>query len=367
LRFYSVAGPFLREQRSLDIDVADQAENAAEAEQALEDAVLSSERLADVAVEILVGADTEDHGYAHDRTQERTETLLLAVAAVDAALAYSALSLSPGAPPPERAVAEGAADQLADSPYDTIAAADWLFGSPGLEVVGGGGGDPTRDELRGECYASAERLINLASDPALSFSVGMITGALPAPLPQIEPLVLLYGLAEEVGRIRGRALKFVASCFRKLAGMSDRGPKELAQVGVDCIGALRADVVQGRLKATFTSALGVVAGRGAAEAAIGELIHSAAHVSPDASARIRYEMASLTTAYVQMMDRASTTAKWLGRASPLIAVLAAPAVPIINGLGTGFVVYTLDVRLDGHESVPSRVAGLVTIVRRNLP
>ncbi len=369
LRFYSVAGPFLREHRSLDGDADDDEQRAiaAEAEEALEEAVRSSEGLADVALEGLGEADTEDHDYAHDRSQERTETLLLAVAAVDAALAYSALSLLPDAPPPERGPAEGAPDLPGESPFDTIAGADWLFGSPGLEVVGGGGGDPTREELRGDCHASAGRLVDLASDPALSFSFAMLTGALTTALPQAEPLALLHDLAEQAGRIKGRALKLVASCLRKLAGMSDRDPEELAEVGVSCIEGLAAEVVQERLKATFTSALGVIAGRGAAEAAIDEAIRDATEVSPRASATIRYEAATLTTAYAQMMDRASTTAKWLGWASPLIAALATPAVlPIMNGLGAGFVVYTLDVRLDGHP-LPSRVAGLVTIVKRNLP
>jgi hypothetical protein len=365
LRFYSVAGPFLREQRRLDGE-AEQTDVVA-AEAALEEVVGHSERLGEIALENLPEPDPEDHGYAHDRSQDSTETLLLAVAAVDAAVAYSALSVSPGAPAPEGGPEEHRWGVLRESPFDTIAVADWLFGSPeGVAAAGGGGGDPTGEELRLECRVSADRLIDLAGKPALSFSSGMLTGTVSAVLPAGGPLEVLGTLVHRAGPIKGHALKLVTSCLHKLVGLSGRHPEELAQMGVGCVEEVGPEFVLDGLRTTLVRALGRAAGRGAAEADIAAAIDGAAEVSPKASAMIRYEIAGLTNAYAQMMDRASTTAKWLSRASFLITALASPLVaPVLNGIGVGFVFYTLDVRLEGHH-LPRRVAGLVTIVRRNL-
>ncbi len=358
LRFYGVAGPFLRDERALE------GHALADADDALEQCARHSRNITEIGLGVLPEPG-EEQSNASDVDADRVGALLLAVACVDAAVGYGALTGAPERPVDDPSLAE-IVEPATESPLEVIAQADLLFGSP-LGLAGGAGTDPTREELLKFCHASADRLVDDASTPALLFGGGVVTAGIPLVLPPGSDAVAeLEKVRAAAGRIRGHAIELLASCFHKLIGVAGKTAQHLAKQGIEFLERQAIHAAKEQLRKAFTSALGRLAGRDSAQRRIDTRINSAAEVTGHESAAVSYEVASLTSRHAQIMHRTNTAAKWVGRASPLIGALATPLVVVgLDALGVGFVLYMLDTRLGGHN-LPSRAAGMVAIVERHV-
>lgn len=359
LRFYGVADPFLPLQRPLEGQALDEANDA------LEECAGHSQNITKIGLGALPEPGEKDRGSASDVNADRVATLLLAVAAVDAAVGYGALTVAPERPLDDPSLAD-VVDPPTESPLEVIAQADLLFGSPS-GLVGGAGDDPIGEELLEYCHVSADQLVDQASTPALRFGGGLVTAGIPLALPPGgDAVVELEQVRAAAGRIRGHAIGLLASCFHKLIGLAGSNAQHLANQGIEFLERQAIRAAKKQLRKAFTSTLGRLAGRHSAQQRIEAQVNNAAAVTAYASAAVSYEVASLTSQHAQIAHRTTTAAKWVGHASPLIGALATPLVVVgLNALGVGFVLYMLDTRLGGHN-LPSRVAGMVAIVERHV-
>jgi hypothetical protein len=359
LRFYGVADAAVSDQQSLEGPALDAADDA------LERCAGHSQNITEIALGMLPAPGEEDRGSVSDLDADRVVTLLLAVAAVDAAVGCSALAVAPERPLDDFGLAD-VEDAPSESPFAVIAQADLLFGSPS-GLVGGAGSDPTREQLLEHCHVSADRLVDQASTPTLRFGGGLVTAGIPLVLPPGGDAVTeLERVRAAAGRIRQQAIGLLASCFHKLIGLAGESAQQLARRGISFLELQAIRAAKKQLRQAFTSVLGRLAGRHAALQRIDMRVNGAVEVPAQASAAVSYEVASLISRHAQIMDRTTTAAKWVRRASPLIGALATPLVVVgLDALGIGFVLYMLDTRLGGHN-LPSRVAGMVAIVERHV-
>jgi hypothetical protein len=328
----------------LDRDSGDQAIAA------LDRAAESSQHLRTVADKLLGGDDGD-----YDEITVR----LIAAAAVDCMLADQVLRVDPYpvSPDPEHAErARGVATEL-ETRGDVIGAADRTFG--GGMIAAGGGQNVDSEELHQECTDAIARLVDSAARPAVRFSFGAVNvaGMLE---PVAETLDKLAGLEEQTGGLKGRALRFLGEGVRKL--MSATGGEEAIGQALDL---LRNQAEQGG-----AATLGYVVGRGDAETRVTAAFDPAAGWDDSRIDAVRGEIITLTGDYADQMQWTTRVARFIAHASPLISTLAAPIggpvfVVALDGIGIGFVVYTLGARLnDDWLLLPGRVDSLITIVER---
>jgi hypothetical protein len=355
LRLYEVAGPALDERRELsDAEIG-------RAARALEEAAAASQSLTDIGRALL--EQTEDQDY------DRVATRLLAAASVDVAVACEILQLAPERPEPDPLfdTEEPSPDE---SPLALLEQADGLFG--GAATASGAEADPLRAELRDATLADLAKLVDDASDPAWKFATGVVTASVAGihfP-PHADPVKALGELSGKLRRIKRHIVKLLISGLEKLVGVSGKTARHLVSESERFVDRRVGDAVQRARQRLFAGLIGSIVGREAAEASIDTLIARPHDVYPPDAANVRFELEALTGAYADEMEWTGRIAKWISIGAPFISTLAVHIggpliVAGIDGIGAGFVVYTLDVRVGTHR-LPAKVRSVVKIVEDGL-
>ncbi|HEY2630988.1 MAG TPA: hypothetical protein VGI26_01265 [Solirubrobacteraceae bacterium] len=407
-KYYKVAQPALNEERELIED-----REVPAAERALQEVVERSRALTEIGeAQLRLSQDAE---------YDRVALLLLAAGAVDVAVACEGLRICPDHPvadpvftteepeTPERAlgllkeadelfggnglepedddpdpqaggsppVAGGEVVSAADGEgYETSRAeassADLQTGSGGPAPLAGGAVNPVQYKLIGTVSDSFDALIEGATEPGYKFATGSLlgTGGGFHITAGVEPLERLHTLARHVGVIKRRLVRLLASGFQKLLASSAAQSHQLIGRAVAAGEGIAKDFAQGLLEARFGGLLGWLVRRDDAAHPAEEAIEQANALDTDSAADIERALEELTGSYHHQMKWAGNTAKWLSWASPFISTLAVhvggPVLVVgLNAAGFGFVIYTLDVRIDGH-GLPARVRSIVQIVTDDL-
>jgi hypothetical protein len=344
--FREIAGPALGADSLLDDD------RVVQADEALGAVVARSEELHDACRHLLAGRFA--------RQYDELAVMLLAAAALDCMVADSGLRIDPEPILPDPEVPTGRLPELSE-PFDLLLRdANALFERHLGDAPLGGGQEVNRAQLNTECIAAIDTLIHVASEPALRWGFNAVTMGAPL-IGQVAVPSALNGLNQVIGqakRVRGHAVRLLREGVRKLITVAG---EQALESGLECL--------REELNATGTRQLGSVAGRDVGVAIVARGIARPATLSPSLVANVRLKISALTAAYTEQMRWTGRIAAWVGRLSPLISTLAAPAglgvVLALDGIGLGFVVYTLAVRLDGRP-FPSHVGGVGTILREGL-
>jgi hypothetical protein len=356
--FYEVVGTALGEGRELE------GTEAESADEALGRVATRAERLTDVCIELLEQVSEED--------RDRVATRLLAAAATDMAIAEDALRLGPERPEPDPELEAISRDTEIYPTERILGDADALFGrSHGIGGVAGAALDADQAQLLRECEEMFDQLVDSAYDPASRFGLGVIAAGvshLPA-LVNTNPFAHLDRIRDAAGLVKRHLVRLLAAGLRKLIGVAGLTSDRLAEQAVGFFGEETLDALRKAARALFTRLLGTAAGRGRAEREARTEIEAVQPLPPPASAAVRGDFHRLRTAYAEQMRWTGIIASGISRASPLISTLAAPAGPLVvavlDGIGVGFVVYTLHTKLTGR-AVTGKVDGVVTVVERRL-
>lgn len=355
--FYGIARVPLAEGREL---VAEEVEPA---DRALDVVAARAERLTAVGVELL------DH--VGDEDRDRIATRLLAAAATDIAIAGDALRLDPERPELDRELVEASRDVEVYPTEVILGEADAVFGyKSGIGGIAGAAMDADQARLLEECEEALDLMIESAYDPASSFAKGVIsTGMGIAGLPSTNPFVHLDRIRNAGKFIKRQAVKLVAAGLRKLVGVAGVTSNKLAREAVDFLEGKALEALHEAATALFKRFLGIAAGRNGAAEETTEAIEAVHPLPPAMSAAVRSDLHRLRTDYAEQMKWTGVIAKVISHAAPFISGLAAPVGPLVvavlDGVGVGFVVYTLRMKLTGH-SVSGKVDGVVTVVERRL-
>ncbi|HEY3759515.1 MAG TPA: hypothetical protein VGL37_07115 [Solirubrobacteraceae bacterium] len=340
---------------------------------------------------------------------------LLAAGAVDVAVACEALRICPDPPaadpifivegahsPPQSALAllkeadqlfgddDGAPRDSGSTPIaptrPSASAAPLDFGDPetgeteaesgGSVSIAGGAIDLAHDELIAAARQSLTKLIDDAAEPGLKFATGLFSGIAGGfhATAMVEPLQRLHTLAERVGVIKRRLVRLLASGFQKLFKTGAAQPDQLVGRAVTISeGVARdkaEDFAEGRLVGPFGDMLRWLVRCEDAGQAAESVIAPAEALDDQRVGDIRDALEELTDAYRNEMKWTGKTADWLSWAAPFISTLAVhvggPLLVVgLNAAGFGFVIYTLDVRVDGH-GLPARVRSVVQILNEEL-
>ena len=402
--YYEIAGPALGESRELA-----SGSEIAEAERALQRVVEHSQTLTEVGEAQL--RLTRDGGY------DRVGVRLLAAGAVDIAVACESFRVCPDRPGADPVVMAVEPQALEETALDLLERADELFGggdgvepedggssprgggrggpdrpvapmrgggapgfaSEGLAMEGGappplagGSLDPEQLELLTAAEGSLDALLDAALDPGFAFASGAISGITAGfhISAAAEPVARLGDLAQRVGVIKRRLVRLLASGFQKLVGASGSTAQKLVGQGLGVIESKAVGLVERRLRDPFRGLLSWLIRCDDARADVEFAIEQEDTLASAEAARIAKELRKLTDAYGEEMLWTGRIAKWLSWAAPFISTLAVhvggPLLVVgLNALGGGFVVYTLDVRVDGH-GLPARVRSVVRIVNDEL-
>jgi hypothetical protein len=352
--FYGIAGQAIEEQRNLEgaeIEAADDA---------LDQVVSYSQALTEIGL-----AQIQERA---NREFDRTASLLLAAAAVDVAVACEALQVSPDPPAPDQVFGDVFdEDTPIESALRLLYEADGLFGQ--LEPFAGASVDPTRHELKQATSDSFDSLVHEASDPTLRFALGLLAGLAHGIAIPPEAATLshrLEQLAEEAGRVKRHLVKLIASGYHKLVGVSGQEAEQLAQASAQFGVEQAAEALRRGVLHVVADLLGWFTRRRDAERDANAWIARPVLLQPRDAANITYQLTALTTAYKEQMKWTGRIAKWIARAAPVISTLAAPVggpavVAGLDAVGVGFVLYTLNVRVDGH-GMPASVKSVVAIL-----
>jgi len=398
--YEEIAQPALEDDRILlEVGAADRA---------LQDVVECSETLTEIGeaqLRLSQGAD------------DRIALRLLAAGAVDVAVACETLRICPDRPAADPVFAAEGIRAPEQTALELLNEADELFGGGGVTPRGPGsqsGGGPkfpvddlevsidvARPEYRGmeaggggqasiaggsiglvhselmtTASQSLDALIGDAVNPGLKFASGLFLGMgggihLAA---MGEPLRRLHVLAERVGVIKRRLVRLLASGFQKLvstcAAQSNQLIGRAVAAGEGIAKDLAQDFVEGRFSNLFGGVLGWLVRRDDAAREAETLIGQAEALDADGALAVKRSLEELTDSYHDEMAWAGKTANWLSWASPFISTLAVHVggpllVAGLNAAGFGFVIYTLDVRVDGH-GLPARVRSVVRILNDEL-
>jgi hypothetical protein len=375
-----------------------------EAERALQNVVERSQAMTEIGeAQLRLARDAE-----HDRVAAR----LLAAGAVDIAVACETLRVCPDRPVEDPTVITEERQTPGETALDLLAEANRLFGGGDDEEPDNGGGAPKRPtlpvapkqgdgaqglksgdlatessgpaQLAGGCLGpgqltlseatddSLNALIHEAVEPGFKFASGAVSGITAGfhITAAAEPLERLGVLAQHVGVIKRRLVRLLASGFQKLVGASSVASQRLVGQGLGVIESRAFGLAGHRLRDPFRDLLGWLVRYESAKADAESAIAQQDTLGPEEADGIAEELEKLTRAYREEMIWTGRVAKWLTWAAPFISTLAVHAggpllVVGLNALGTGFVLYTLDVRIDGH-GLPARVRSIVQIVNDEL-
>jgi hypothetical protein len=343
-RFYNIAGPVLEAGPLLEED-----DLAAEADAALESVARYSVAVREACEQLLVGRT--------DRSYDEIVLLLVAAAAVDTMVAKDALRLGPEMPglgPDERFTEDASDAEREAAPRDEILAeADDLFA--GSERIGGAASPSSSEDLRNECIAALDNLVDVATKPALRFTFNALTFG--ADFGVTSVIGQLNGLIDHAGVIRRRALRLLVEGVLKVIGPVGEGAVEWAL-----------DLMERRLHQVGAAILGGIAARDGAQQKVIDSINAPPAWVSEALDSVSSKVSGLEGAYGRQMKWTGRVATGMAQAAPLVSTLAGPiggpAVVIgVNLIGVGFVVYTLTIRI-GSRSLPhpARVAAVVDLV-----
>ena len=350
-RFYEVAGTALGDGQLLEDD-----DSVERADGALADALVWSHQLSEIGEGLLGDPDRRNRGH------DEISVLLIAAAAVDSMLACDGLRVSPEPIERDPRFVERASTVEAEPAEILLREADTLFG-PRFGAIGGGQ-EVNRKGLLRECTQTLDTLVNAATDPAMRFGFEAVSTGL-SPLINFATAQTAHQLgqiAQRTGRIRKHAVGLLRENVRKLFAAADEASIERAL-----------DLLRQALRSHGERLLGIIAGYSRAEADVNAAIYYPGDLIAHSVGVVRTDLGTLANAYREQMRWTNRIAKSLSFLAPLISVVASsvgvPGPMIVIGLdsiGLGFVVYTLAVRLDGYR-LPSRVDGVVTLVRRLQP
>lgn len=359
-RFYAVAGPALGDGQSLEDGAA-----VERADAALADALVWSQQLGEIGIGLCREPECRNRGH------DEISVLLVAVAAVDGMLAYDGLRVAPKPTEPVEPLAPDPrlvelANAVEAEPTETILAeADTLFG---LRLSAAGGGQEVdRQEFLRECIQTLDALLNAATAPAMQFGFAAVsTGAAQLIDFAVTGVVPMLGeIAQRTGWVRRHAVGLLREGMRKLLA-DDEALVELA------LNRLRQEVPsQGELKGG--PLIGAIAGYTPAKSKAKAAIDSTPALPAYAVGLVRTDLGALTSAYRERMRWTNRIAKSIALLVPLLSIAAmplgglGPAIVVgLDGVGLGYVVYTLAVRLEGYR-LPARVDGAVAIIERLQP
>jgi hypothetical protein len=344
-RFYEIARPALDGGWLLEGDLVRQADVALDA------VAKQSQTLSEIGEGLLRDRSNREH--------DEIAVLLLAAAAVDSMIAYDGLRVGPAPLELDPEFADRASVAEVE-PFDVIVGeADALFGPLMGGNPVGGGQEVDRGELLAECNQALDTLVDVATGPASRFGFGAVTAG-------VAPLTG-FAVANVVGK-----LDHVTS----LAGLIKRHAVRLLREGVRKVVTVAGEQsvewglerLREALRSPGTRLLEAIAGRSVAETRVSAVIGRPGELAASQVALVRVDVGALTTAYAEQMKWTGRIASGISILAPLISTLAAPVggpalVIGLDGIGLGFVLYTLTVRLDGR-SLPARVEGVATIVER---
>lgn len=285
------------------------------------------------------------------------------------------MQLGPERPEPDRRLVEGAEEIEVESARAIVANVDELFGpSSALGGLAGGEGNPTQQELLQECRLSMDHLIGSAYDPALRFGLGVASvGVAHLVMPAVFDLgtnliTHLERLERQVGWVKRHVVRLIATAFKKLIGVAAARSDELADEATKFLVDQMPDNIRNIARQGLETLLARVGGREMAERSLTTVIVAADGLTPQIAADIRQNMQGLTSNYAEQMIWTQRIAKLVSFAAPLISTLAAPIggpllVVALDGIGVGFVLTTLRVRITGRLAGHD-FNGVVTIVSR---
>jgi hypothetical protein len=358
-RFVVLARPVLDGDRRMDDDSTGQIDGV------LGEVAEASQALREVGEDLLQRRLKSNH--------DEVSLLLLAAATVDSTVANVALSIDPEplelnpeyaerarAVEPEYVERGLVAPEPArpESLSEVITEANALFELPTGGPRALGAAEVDRAQLHNELVGDLDRLVDLARGPAMRFSFGALSsgGAALIPFPAVHVPVELDVVAARAGRIKRHAVRLLGESVRKLLAI---------------VGEYGIDHMLDRLRRVLGSAavwtLHGVCGYPSAARRVSAVMERSGDLLEENLASVIGDVSSLTTSYKEQMKWTARIAGGIGLLAPFISTLAAPVgLPLVlglNGVGLGFVTYTLTVRLDGHP-LPSRVEGIATIVER---
>jgi hypothetical protein len=342
LRFYAVASPVLDGGTPLD------AEGETQARAVLDAAYRRSRNLRRISQLLLFVRRSRDRKY------DEIALGLVAAAAFDCMLAHDGLRVEREPVEPDPRYEDRASAVEAEQLDRLIAEADLLFGLPG-EAPMAGAQNVDAQQLLAACTDALDQLITHAEDPVMRFGFGAVIATAGATV--VAALNLLPGISTGAGLIRRRALDLLFEGMRKVIVAA--GSESAVEQGLEFLRRPAANHAG--------SVVGFVGGRKAAGDRLARAFDPPAVWDDARVDRVGGEVVALTVAYENQMKWTARVAKWLSRLSPLICTLAPggpAAVVALDGVGVGYVVYTLGVRLDGRQWLPSRVAGVGKIVER---
>jgi hypothetical protein len=394
--YYEIAADAVRGDRELED------EEIAEVDRALQGVVERSQALTEIGVAQLRLAV----GPEYDRVAVR----LLAAGAVDVAVACEALRVCPDSPGSDPVFVREEGDGLQETALELLAEADALFsngggvdpegsdepddgdddpggspivagsspllpgdsgltyGSGGLEPLAGGAVDPMRLKLLDAADRSFDKLTDAAAEPALKFTSGAISGIaggfhLAATL---DPFDKLTALAEAVGVVKRRVVRLLASGFRKLLGVSGQTSSDLVVRAIRIVETKAVKLVRPVVQRAVRDVLAWLVNCGAAKQGVEGVLLDPGALQGRGATSAEVALAGLTRAYASEMEWTAKVGQWLSWAGPFISTLAVhvggPLLVVgLNAVGLGFVLYTLDVRVDGH-GLPTRVSSVVQII-----
>jgi hypothetical protein len=353
-RYYALAGEALRAELELEGPDAEAATTE------LAEVARYSRDLAEIGEAELRDAEAENY--------DELATQLLAAASVDVAVACEALQIAPERPDPDDRFPT-IADEPIEPAMQLLGEADELF--PQMGLAAGGGVDPTRAQLGLSASQCLDSLVSDASPPTLRFALGL--------LPALDHGVILgelgsladdvANLTHHVNRFKGHILDLLASGYRKLLDVSGQTAEHLANEGTNLVLGEAGNAVRNGAQHALARALGWLAGQPEAENSVQAAVARPEALTPADTAAVEVELRTMTKGYGEQMVWTGRIAKWLGRAAPLISALAAPiggpvVVAGLDGIGVGFVLYTLRVRI--RRGVPARARSVVAIVEDGL-
>jgi hypothetical protein len=373
-----------------------ESERLEEADTALGEVADLSERLTDSGVGLLeeLRGDNEPHGEeeasgeegARGGDRERITTLVLAAAAVDIAVACDVLLRHPdrvelqaqGLP-----VGEPEDGVERESPLVLLDEAARLYGmgddaddgtDEPLPPVAGAQKNPNLTWLLQACEQAADRLIESAYDPASGFARGVLSaaGGPLAQLPASDLLARLATLKRAVGLLKRQVVKLITTGIHKMLGASVSTSGGLVHQAVYFIEGEARNALRAAMRSKVIELLARAAGR---SAVAGDVTYAAGGlrvVEVQFVGGVENELNDLTREYADQMKWAGRIASAISYAAPLVSALAAPTAgggPLllvtINGVGVGFVVSTLRMKVTGRV-LSREVHGVVTIVTRRV-
>jgi hypothetical protein len=241
-----------------------------------------------------------------------------------------------------------------------------------LAPLAGGCLDPEQIKLVEAIDERLKDLVGNAAEPGLKFASGAVSGITAGfhITAAAEPLERLGVLAKRVGVIKRRLVRLLASGFQKLMGVSGATSQRLVGQGLGVIEGEASDIVERRVLDRFRDLLGWLVRYQSALTDAESAIRQQQTLRSEDVAGIAQELWELTQMHHDEMVWTGRTATWLSWAAPFISTLAVPVggpllVVGLNALGAGFVIYTLDVRVDGH-GLPARVRSVAQIVNDGL-